>query len=44
MAATQPHEHEEPTMSARDFDFLHGTWKSTQRRLAKRLAGSTEWD
>ncbi|MFL6076834.1 MAG: hypothetical protein ACJ73S_25855 [Mycobacteriales bacterium] len=31
-------------MSARDFDFLHGTWNSTQRRLAKRLAGSTEWD
>jgi hypothetical protein len=31
-------------MSAQDFDFLHGTWNGTQRRLAKRLAGSTEWD
>jgi hypothetical protein len=27
-----------------DFDFLHGTWHSRQRRLRTRLAGSAEWD
>src|SRR5882724_12967375 len=30
--------------SARDFDFLHGTWHGTNRRLQKRLAGCNEWD
>jgi hypothetical protein len=27
-----------------DFDFLVGTWDSTQRRLRERLAGSDDWD
>jgi len=27
----------------RDFDFLHGNWTIHNRRLAKRLQGSTEW-
>jgi hypothetical protein len=30
--------------SASDFDFLHGEWKTRQRRLRERLAGSDEWD
>jgi hypothetical protein len=30
--------------SASDFDFLHGEWKTRQRRLRERLAGSEEWD
>ena len=28
----------------RDFDFLHGTWHSRQRRLRKRLVNCDEWD
>jgi NIPSNAP len=28
---------------ARDFDFWMGRWKARNRRLVKRLAGSTEW-
>jgi len=28
----------------RDFDFLHGTWHSRQRRLRKRLVDCDEWD
>jgi hypothetical protein len=28
----------------RDFDFLHGAWRIHNRRLARRLQGSTEWD
>ena len=27
-----------------DFDFLHGTWQITNRRLKERLTGCTEWD
>lgn len=27
----------------RDFDFLVGSWNVTNRRLARRLVGSTEW-
>lgn len=27
-----------------DFDFFIGHWKSTQRRLRERLAGSNEWE
>jgi len=29
---------------ARDFDFWMGSWKVRNRRLRKRLEGSTEWD
>jgi hypothetical protein len=28
----------------KDFDFLMGTWKVRNRRLRKRLQGSTQWD
>jgi hypothetical protein len=28
----------------RDFDFLHGEWQIQNRRLARRLEGSHEWD
>jgi hypothetical protein len=27
----------------KDFDFLHGSWKVRNRRLARRLQGSDEW-
>lgn len=30
--------------ASHDFDFLVGTWRSTQRRLTKRLQGSHEWE
>jgi hypothetical protein len=34
----------EPINDARrDFDFLHGTWTSKQRKLIKRLQNSDEW-
>lgn len=29
---------------ARDFDFLQGRWEVHHRRLARRLAGCTDWD
>jgi len=29
--------------TARDFDFLHGTWRVDHRKLRERLAGCTEW-
>lgn len=29
--------------AARGFDFLHGRWTVRHRRLAQRLAGSTDW-
>ena len=28
---------------ARDFDFLHGSWRVAHQRLAERLRGSTDW-
>ena len=30
-------------MSARDFDFLHGSWQIAHRYLTARLAGCEEW-
>jgi hypothetical protein len=27
-----------------DFDFLHGTWRVHNRRLLRRLEGSTDWE
>lgn len=30
-------------MSARDFDFLHGSWRIAHRYLTERLAGCDEW-
>lgn len=30
--------------TAHDFDFLHGTWAVTHRKLRARLAGCDEWD
>lgn len=32
------------TLSEHDFDFLHGAWHVTHRRLRERLCGSTEWE
>jgi hypothetical protein len=29
--------------AARDFDFLHGDWRVSHRRLRRRLAGDDEW-
>lgn len=26
-----------------DFDFIHGSWRVTHRKLARRLVGCTEW-
>jgi hypothetical protein len=34
---------DDETDGRRAFDFLHGQWKIHNRRLAKRLQGSTEW-
>jgi hypothetical protein len=31
------------TAGARDFDFLHGSWRVSHQRLAQRLKGSTDW-
>jgi hypothetical protein len=28
---------------AHDFDFIHGVWRVRHRRLARRLAGCTDW-
>jgi hypothetical protein len=44
--------HKEETMSTalqtqdgiRDFHFLHGSWQVHNRKLVKRLQGSTEWE
>src|SRR5579871_4749263 len=36
--------HGEAGMSARDFDFLHGSWLISHRRLRERLTGCDEWD
>ncbi|HQZ14160.1 MAG TPA: DUF1579 domain-containing protein [Devosia sp.] len=33
-----------PTGDIHDFDFLHGNWSVTNRRLRKRFAGSDDWD
>jgi hypothetical protein len=30
--------------SAHDFDFLHGHWQVTHRRLKERLCGGNEWE
>jgi hypothetical protein len=30
--------------TARDFDFWHGTWHVSNRRLKRRLAGSDDWE
>jgi hypothetical protein len=30
-------------VSARDFDFLHGSWRIAHRYLTERLAGCDEW-
>jgi hypothetical protein len=30
--------------TARDFDFWHGTWNVSNRRLKRRLAGSDDWE
>lgn len=30
-------------MSVHDFDFFHGRWKVTHRKLRERLAGCTDW-
>jgi hypothetical protein len=32
------------TEGARAFDFLHGTWNVANRKLVRRLAGSSDWD
>lgn len=33
-----------PSISgAKDFDFLHGSWRVSHQRLAQRLKGSTDW-
>ncbi len=32
------------TSSSRDFDFLHGQWTVTHRRLTERLANSDTWE
>jgi hypothetical protein len=35
----------EPTHAdARDFDFFHGSWKVSHRRLNTRLAGADDWE
>jgi hypothetical protein len=39
MTASSP----QPDAGARDFDFIHGSWRVRHRRLAERLAGSSEW-
>jgi len=31
-------------MSARDFDFLHGSWRISHRYLKERLTGCQEWE
>lgn len=31
------------TSTSHDFDFLHGTWRVTHRRLRERLRGNHEW-
>lgn len=38
------HCHRTPNDGRRDFDFLHGGWRVTHRRLRRRLAGDTHWD
>ena len=34
----------QPQTGLRDFDFLHGQWNVTHRRLRARGAGSTDWE
>ena len=40
-----PDHHRQPSQgAARDFDFLHGSWRVRHRRLKERLAGKDEWE
>jgi hypothetical protein len=36
--------HATPTGTASDFDFFHGRWRVSHRRLKERLVGCTEWE
>jgi len=43
--STQPAKaHSDPADGRSDFDFVHGRWAVSHRRLRKRLADDTNWD
>jgi len=43
--STQPAKgHSDPADGRSDFDFFHGRWAVSHRRLQKRLADDTNWD